>query len=89
MNWSDIKQGMVFSVPVSASAYPPHRLRDGSATLIHAGRMDSNLNAQPLCKGIKAASILPDASQFNLEPVTCPSCLAKMRKLGIVIEVLS
>lgn len=66
-------------VPVSASAY---KNGNTDAVLTHAVELDDNGNmVRVLCKKVKLESMLDDSSQFDLEPVSCPTCANRKTKL--------
>lgn len=86
--WADFPAGTIVSAEVAASVYRPHQLRPGHANklLAHAARVLSEEPwLEPLCKRVKAESLLPDAAIFNEVPVECTACLSKLRRLKLPV----
>jgi hypothetical protein len=88
MNPEDFPHGTIVSAGVLAGAYPKGQKWDEHRQLWHAARIVADDWPEPLCKKVKRrGSVNDDSTQFNLHPVTCPACLAKLRVLGVTIEV--
>lgn len=79
---------IIISAGVLAGAYPRSHKWDEARTLIHAARAIAGEWPEPLCTKVKrSGSVTDDSTQWNIAPVTCPACLAKLRKLGVVIRL--
>ncbi len=70
----------IVSVAVAGEAMPRH---SKAAMLWHAAELDANdTPIRVLCKRVKLEHILDDATLYNNHPVSCPQCVAAVRRLA-------
>jgi hypothetical protein len=70
----------IVSAAVLAGAYPMSHKWGDARCLVHAVELDEAMTPRRvLCGRVKLKSISDDRTQYDTDPVNCPSCKARMK----------